>query len=144
MSRLIPRSFALSAALVFMAGTGFAGTDAVQLGSLGSASAVERSESNDADVGGAAIDLADAHQWLAELEDGNFANIYVIANDGSMRCGEVEANSACKPLNAADKASAIAEAREAVGFATAAVEDAETSFAANEADLAIRKAAYVE
>jgi hypothetical protein len=59
-----------------------------------------------------------------------------------MRCGEVAANAACKPLTDADKASAIKEARDAVGYATAAVHDAENSFAANETDPAIQDAAY--
>ncbi len=141
MSRLAPRSLFLGAALALMAGTGSAATDAVQLGALTQARAVEQAESSDTDVAGAAVDLADAEEWLAELEAGNFANIFVIENDGSMRCGEVAANSACKPLTDADKASAIAEAREAVGLAMAAAEDSERSFAATE-DATVEEAAF--
>lgn len=141
MPRLFIRSLVLSAAIALVAGTGVAGTDAVQLGALTGASAAERAESSNTDVAGAAVDLADAEQWLAELEAGNFANIYVIADDGSMRCGEVEANAACTPLTDADKASAIAEAREAVGFATGAIEDSELSFAEN-GEPELQNAAY--
>ncbi|MFT3810249.1 MAG: hypothetical protein QM698_10055 [Micropepsaceae bacterium] len=130
--RLVSRNVAFSAALVLMAGTALAGSglDAAARTTgpvTGDSVAVETEAS---DVAGAAVDLADAEAWLAELEAGNFANIFVIGNDGAMRCGEVEANSACKPLTDADKAGAIAEAREAVGFAMAAIEDAEESFAA--------------
>lgn len=143
MPRPSTRSLVFGAALALMAGTGLAGTDAVQLGALTGAAA-ERAESDGTDVAGAAVDLADAQHWLAELEAGDFANIYVIGNDGAMRCGEVAANAACQPLTEADKASAIAEAREAVTAATAAVEDAETSFAANETRPGVEKAAYAE
>jgi uncharacterized protein (DUF39 family) len=140
-SRLVPRSLFLGAAFALMAGTGFAATDAVQLGALSEARAAEHMESSDTDVAGAAVDLADAEEWLAELEAGNFANTFVIENDGSMRCGEVAANAACKPLTDADKASAIAEAREAVGLALAAIEASERSFAATE-DARVEEAAF--
>ena len=102
------------------------------------------SEDDGADVAGAAVDLADAEQWLAELEAGNFANIFVIADDGAMRCGEPAANPACTPLTAADKASAIAEAREAVGLAMMAASDAEKSFADGETAPQAEKAAFAE
>ena len=130
--RLVSRNVAFSAALVLMAGTALAGSglDAAAR-TTGPATGESLSvETETTDVAAAAIDLADAEAWLDELEGGNFANIFVIENDGAMRCGEVQANAACKPLTEADRAGAIAEAREAVGFAMAAVEDAEQSFAA--------------
>lgn len=129
--RLVSRNVAFSAALVLMAGTALAGSglDAAARTTGPIASDAITVETESTDVAAAAIDLADAEAWLAELEAGNFANIFVIENDGGMRCGEVEANAACKPLTEADKAGAIAEAKEAVGFAVAAVEDAERSFA---------------
>lgn len=134
MSRFFPRSLAFGAAISLLAGVSFAGVSVMEAAARSAGPAAAQStmtENDSSDVAGAAVDLADAEQWLAELEGGNFANIFVIENDGSMRCGEVKANSACKPLTEADKAGAIAEAREAVEFATAAVEDAEKSFAAN-------------
>jgi len=143
-SRYFPRSLAFGAAIGLMAGVSFAGTGAMEAAarSIGPAAEAAMTETSDDDVAGAAVDLADAKQWLAELEGGNFANIFVIETDGSMRCGEVKANSACKPLNEADKAGAIAEAREAVAFATAAVEDAEKSFAADHPDAGVETVGY--
>ena len=130
--RFVSRNVAFSAALVLMAGTALAGSglDAAARTTGPVAGEAITVETEASDVAGAAVDLADAEQWLAELEGGNFANIFVIENDGGMRCGEVEANPSCKPLTEADKAGAIAEAKEAVGFAMAAVEDAEQNFAA--------------
>ena len=76
------------------------------------------------DVDGARDDRDDAKSYLAELEGGNFAGIFAVADDGSLRCGEVEANPGCAPLTAQDKAEALAEAREAMGSATAQLQDA--------------------
>jgi hypothetical protein len=76
------------------------------------------------DVDGARDDRDDAKLYLAELERGNFAGIFAVADDGSLRCGEVEANPACAPLTAQDKAEALAEAREAISSATAQLHDA--------------------
>ncbi len=130
--RFVSRNVAFSAALVLMAGTALAGSgfDAAARTTGPVTSETLNVEAESTDVAAATIDLADAQAWLDELEGGNFANIFVIENDGGMRCGEVEANASCKPLTEADKAGAIAEAKEAVGFAMAAVEDAEQNFAA--------------
>lgn len=122
MSRLVSRSLAFSAVFACLAGTALAAAPAVP--------ADLRHESGMDDVAGAAVDLADAKAWLAELEGGNFAGIFAIGENGAMRCGEVAANPACAPLTDRDKAEAIAEARAAVGAALAAVEAAETDFAA--------------
>lgn len=73
---------------------------------------------------GAEADLADARAYLSQLEAGNFAGIFAIADDGAMRCGEVEANSACAPLTAQDKAEALAEAREMLAAAKVQLADA--------------------
>lgn len=133
MTALFSRSLVFGATLGLLAGVSMAGTSTLAAArSAGPAVEPAMVAEDMSDVAGAAVDLADAEQWLAELEGGNFANIFVIGNDGAMRCGEIAANSACKPLTAADKAGAIAEAREAVGFAMAAVEDAEKSFAEND------------
>lgn len=130
--RFVSRNVAFSAALVLMAGTALAGSglDAAARTTGPVTGETLNVEAESTDVAAATIDLADAQAWLDELEGGNFANIFVIENDGGMRCGEVEANPSCKPLTEADKAGAIAEAKEAVGFAMAAVEDAEQNFAA--------------
>ncbi len=133
MSRFLPSSLVLAAAFASLAGAAIAGTDVMEAALRNAAPVAAdsvRTESGTDDVAGAAIDLADAKSYLAELESGNFAGIFAIGNDGAMRCGEVEANPGCAPLTDADKAEAVAEARAAVGDALAAVEDAETDFAA--------------
>lgn len=144
MSRLLPQSLIFGAAFALVSGAAIAGTGDLAFAARTTAPIVDDThvETDDSDVAGAAVDLADAQQWLAELEAGNFANIFVIENDGGMRCGEVAANSACKPLTDADKAGAIAEARDAVEFATAAVQDAEKSFAADHPDTQIENVSY--
>ncbi len=146
MIALSPRSLIFGAALGVLAGVSLAGTGVVEASARTGVPAIEKAILNDddgSDVAGAAVDLADAQEWLEELEGGNFANIFVIEADGvSMRCGEVAANSACKPLNAADKAAAIAEAREAVDIAVAAVEDAEKQFAADQPESGLENASF--
>ncbi len=142
MTAFIPRSLVFGVALGLLAGVGSAAGGSVEAAARTMGPAAEQGRLTDddgSDVAGAAVDLADAEQWLAELESGNFANIFVIAEDGSMRCGEIAANPGCQPLTLADRASAIAEAREAVGFALTAVEDAQKTFAAQED---VQNAAY--
>ena len=78
---------------------------------------------------GAQQDLEDARAYLADLKSGDFAGIYSVADDGSMRCGEVASNAACKPLTAEDKAQALAEAEEMVTSATAQLQDADIQLA---------------
>jgi hypothetical protein len=73
---------------------------------------------------GARDDRADAREYLAELESGNFAGIFAVADDGALRCGEVEANPGCAPLTEQDKLEALAEAREAMASAIAQLQDA--------------------
>lgn len=80
-------------------------------------------------VSGAQADLEDAKAYLADLKSGDFAGIYGVGDDGSMRCGEVEANPACAPLTEADKAQAIAEAEDMVSSTTAELQDAEVQLA---------------
>lgn len=144
MTALFPRSLVFGVALGLLAGVSIAGTGMVEAAVRTIGEAAEPAALSEDDVAAAAVDLADAEQWLAELEAGNFANIFVIAEDGAMRCGEPSANPACTPLTAADRAGAIAEAREAVGFASAAAEAAEQSFAAGQTPLRAEKAAYAE
>lgn len=133
MAAFLSRSLVLGAAVGLMAGVSLAGTGVLEAAARTAGPAAEQAlpyEDDGSDVAGAAMDLADAREWLEEMEGGNFANIFVIESDGvSMRCGEVEANPACKPLTEADRAAAIAEAREAVGYAEAALVDAERAFA---------------
>lgn len=81
-------------------------------------------------VTGAEADLSDARSYLADLKAGDFAGIYGVAEDGSLRCGEAEANPACAPLTEADKAQAIAEAEIMVQGALAELADAKVEFAA--------------
>lgn len=98
----------------------------------GSASAAGMQQSFDQAqeaVSGARADLEDAKAYLADLKSGDFAGIYGVADDGSMRCGEVEANPSCAPLTDADKAQAIAEAEEMVSSSTAELQDAEVQLA---------------
>lgn len=76
------------------------------------------------DLDGARDDRDDARTYLAELEAGNFAGIFAVADDGSLRCGEVKANPGCAPLTEQDKIEALAEAREALVGATAQLGDA--------------------
>jgi multidrug efflux pump subunit AcrA (membrane-fusion protein) len=114
----MPSIAAAAAAFALLAGSASAG-------SVQHAAYVEAEQA----VSGARMELDDARTYLDELKSGNFAGIYSIADDGSMRCGEVESNPACAPLTDADKAQAIAEAEEMVTSATAAVEDADVQFA---------------
>jgi len=58
----------------------------------------------------AEADLSDAIAYRNDLKAGNLAGIYSVGPDGSLRCGEIEANPACRPLLEADKADALAEA----------------------------------
>lgn len=80
-------------------------------------------------VVGAEADLADAQSYLTQLEAGNFAGIFAVEHDGTMRCGELDANAACAPLTAADKAEAIAEARNMVASAVVELADAKSEVA---------------
>ncbi len=70
--------------------------------------------------------LDDAKAYLAELERGHFDDIFIV--DGStLRCGAAS-NPACVPLTEADKAQALAEAREIVVNTTAELADAEAAY----------------
>lgn len=121
-----PRLAALFASALFLTAPAFAGSEAA---SLGPQAAVGEARNS---VKGAEADLTDARMYLVELEQGNFAGIYAVADDGSLRCGEEEANAACAPLTEADKASALAEARELVGNAEAELKDAQRQFAGDD------------
>lgn len=118
--RCFPTVAAAAAALALLAGPASAGS--IQSGAA-------LNEAEDA-VSGAQADLEDARAYLADLRGGDFAGIYGVADDGSMRCGEVEANPGCAPLTEADKAQAIAEAEDMVSNSMAALQDAEVQFAA--------------
>lgn len=118
MFRLRLSAFATAAAFALLAGTASAG--GVQYADMATAEQT---------LAGAEADFADSRAYLTELKDGNFAGIFVIADDGSMRCGEVEANPACAPLTDQDKAEALAEAEQMVAGATAQLEDATVSLA---------------
>lgn len=118
LSRCLPIFAAAAAAFALLAGSASAG-------GAQSAAFIEAEET----VSGAQADLDDARAYLAELKNGDFAGIYSVADDGSMRCGEVEANPACSPLTDADKAQAIAEAEEMVSAAMAQLEDADVQLA---------------
>lgn len=115
--RSLPTFAAAVAAFALLAGSASAG-----------AAGPDLSEAQDA-VTGAQQDLEDARAYLADLKSGDFAGIYSVADDGSMRCGEVASNAACKPLTAEDKAQALAEAEEMVTSATAQLQDADIQLA---------------
>jgi hypothetical protein len=117
-SRSLPTFAAAATAFALLAGSASAG-------GTQNAAVAEAEEA----VTGARADLEDARTYLADLKSGDFAGIYSVADDGSMRCGEVESNPACAPLTAADKAAAIAEAEEMVTNATAELQDADVQLA---------------
>ena len=118
----------LFTAVALLTAPAFAGSEAA---SLGTQAAVTESRSA---MVGAEADLADARMYLSELQDGNFAGIYAVAEDGSLRCGEAEANPACAPLTEADKAQALAEARELIANAEGELKDAKNQFAGRTSD----------
>ncbi|MCC6919138.1 MAG: hypothetical protein IT548_08025 [Alphaproteobacteria bacterium] len=115
--RSLPTFAAAVAAFALLAGSASAG-----------AAGPDLAEARDS-VAGAQQDLEDARAYLADLKAGDFAGIYSVADDGTMRCGEVGSNPACQPLTAEDKAQAIAEAEEMVTSATAQLQDADVALA---------------
>lgn len=106
---------------------------ALTVGSARAATADMLSPEGDSDtasaLSGARADLADAEAYLAELEAGHFEGIFAVDGD-ALRCGEPSAQAGCQPLTGEDKAEAIAEAREMVANATAAMNAAQSAFAA--------------
>lgn len=115
---MFPRLAALFAAAFVLAAPAFA-AGPVEAGV---------SQAQDA-VTGAEADLSDARAYLADLQKGDFAGIYGVGEDGSLRCGETEANPACAPLNEVDKVQALAEAKEMVASAEAELKDARVQLA---------------
>jgi hypothetical protein len=136
MKEMSARLVALVASALIFAAPAFAGTG--ETSSLGPNATMGEARNS---VKGAETDLADARSYLAELEKGNFAGIYGVADDGSLRCGETEANPACAPLTAEDKAQALAEAREMIVNAEAELRDAERRFAGGK-DIGVQEASY--
>lgn len=85
-------------------------TSAAQADSGATKSSLSPSCSTGITLEDAQTDLADARAYLSDLEAGDFAGIYGVADDGSLRCGETEANQNCAPLTELDKTQALSEA----------------------------------
>ena len=111
-SHFQPACFATVAMAAWFAGAAFAETKVAALDDQPIRVVVDSNE-----VFEARQELADAVSYLDELERGEFAEVFVVDDDGSMRCGEPQTNPLCKPLTEADRAAAIAEARELVSNA---------------------------
>lgn len=119
----------IATSLVLLAGASHAETAMEQAMLVPGEAAEVLTEQARGNVDGAQTDLADAKAYLAELEGGDFSNIFVVDDDGSLRCGEPAANPGCAPLTEKDKRESIAEAREFLSNARAQLTDAKSELA---------------